>query len=222
MVGVSEIQRPRAGSRGTKRTAPTQAQRVAHSREKLLRAATELFAVQGFGATTAGEIAERAGFVRSMVNTRFGSKDGLLATMLDNFWIDELLAETPKAANGLDAVLRVVARLEAFINEQPTRLRAFLVVSFEAAGPSAIPLQRVSEPLFELQQALANAIRAGKADGSIRQETDADFAAERVVDVGLGMAYRWLIDPQQYNFSQRVRAWRTELARTLGPDPREQ
>lgn len=191
---------------------PTQAERAANSRGELLRAAMELFAVQGFEATTAGQIAERAGFVRSMVNTRFGSKDGLLRVLLDDNWITELLAAVPSATHGLDAVLGVLARLHKFIVDEPTRLRAFLVVSFEAAGPSSIPLERVTAPLFDLQRAISDAIRAGVDDGSIRADVDPEYSAERILDTGLGMAYRWLIDAANYDFGGRVLAWRQELA----------
>lgn len=131
---------------------------------------------------------------------------------------DENLLEVPLAANGFDAVLRIIGRVHTFITEQPTRLRAFLVVSFEAAGPSSIPLQRIADPLIELQDAISAAIQVGQADGSIRRGTDPDFTAERILDVGLGMAHRWLIDPENYDFAERVRLWRDDLAQTVGGD----
>ena len=52
------------------------------ARRRLLDAAEELFAAQGFAATTTREIAERAGTSRGMVFYHFPSKEALLETLL--------------------------------------------------------------------------------------------------------------------------------------------
>lgn len=52
------------------------------SREKILEAARQLFAVQGFSETSVEEIAERAGVAKGTIYTHFASKDELLLTIL--------------------------------------------------------------------------------------------------------------------------------------------
>jgi AcrR family transcriptional regulator len=50
----------------------TQSERVDESTSRLLEAAAELIADQGYHNTTAGQIAQRAGFSRELVRVRFG------------------------------------------------------------------------------------------------------------------------------------------------------
>src|ERR1700745_982557 len=59
----------------------TQQERSAESARRLLDAAIELIAEKGFERTTVAEIGERAGYSRSMVRARYGSKEALLESI---------------------------------------------------------------------------------------------------------------------------------------------
>jgi len=196
--------------------ARSQVARAAESRERLMQAAVELFAENGYEATSAGAIADRAGYARSMVNARYGSKDGLLAAMLKEQWVTQLLTGIAGADDGLGGLLSVLDRLGSFIIDQPVQLRAFLVVSFEAVGSSTIPKQQVTALLSLLDAAIAGALRAGVDDGSVRFGIDPGYEAARIIDTGLGMAYRWVVDPQGYDFAAHVGVWRQNMRTTIG------
>ncbi|MFI9408657.1 TetR/AcrR family transcriptional regulator [Nocardia gamkensis] len=193
-----------------------QADRVAESRERLMEAAISLFAERGYEATSTGAIADRAGYVRSMVNTRYGGKEGLLVAMLQDEWVTRLLFDVSDAPDGLHGALGVIDRLRVFAVEQPARLRAFLLVSFEATGASSIPKDRVSGLLAALDRTIADALRAGVEDGSVDSGTDPDFEAACIVDAGLGMAYRWVVDAQRYDLAGHLGTWREALFARLG------
>ena len=60
----------------------TQAERTAESTRKLLDAAADLFATQGYDRTTFAQIAARAGYSSGLVAQRFGSKSNLLDTLV--------------------------------------------------------------------------------------------------------------------------------------------
>ncbi|MFE6922052.1 TetR/AcrR family transcriptional regulator [Nocardia sp. NPDC057663] len=192
----------------------TQAERVAESTERIMAAAIELIAEQGYEATTMGAIADRAGFARSMVNSRFGSKAGLLDALFEEHWINELVTAVDAAEDGLSAVLSMIERLREFVRTEPVRLRAFLVVSFEAVGPSSIPAAQVTGPLSTLDRAMSAALRRGMEDHTVTTLDDPDFHAARLIDIGVGMAYRWAIDPDGYPFANRLVTWKDECART--------
>jgi AcrR family transcriptional regulator len=68
-------------------SAPRPARRrdVEASREAVLDAAEELFAGNGFHATSVQQIADRAGISRGMPNYLFGSKEQLYRAVLDRF-----------------------------------------------------------------------------------------------------------------------------------------
>jgi hypothetical protein len=70
----------------------TQRERTAESTRRLLDAAIELIAEKGFERTTAMEIGERAGYSRSMVRARYGSKEALLESVLRNDYEPLMLA----------------------------------------------------------------------------------------------------------------------------------
>lgn len=69
-------------STGTDRTAPAGRVPRGTGRQRLLDAAEELFARQGFAATTTRELAERAGTSTGVVFYHFPSKEALLASLL--------------------------------------------------------------------------------------------------------------------------------------------
>jgi AcrR family transcriptional regulator len=66
-----------------RRQVRTQAERKADSARDLIRAAMELIAEQGWERSSNAEIARRAGYSSTMVNARYGSREGLLAALLE-------------------------------------------------------------------------------------------------------------------------------------------
>ncbi|HKC50872.1 MAG TPA: helix-turn-helix domain-containing protein, partial [Myxococcota bacterium] len=64
---------------------PRQAERRTLSARRLLDAATQLIAEQGFSRTTLAQIGEKAGYSRGLVNERFGSKSELVRVLAGEF-----------------------------------------------------------------------------------------------------------------------------------------
>jgi AcrR family transcriptional regulator len=78
---VAEAHRTRTPRRSRGRR--TQAERTAATRERILAAVVESIAEQGFGRTTAAEIARRAGVTWGAVQHHFGAKEGILEAVLE-------------------------------------------------------------------------------------------------------------------------------------------
>ena len=83
---------------------------VAQTRTRLLDAAEEVFAEQGFGATTLERIAERAGYTRGAVYANFASKDDLFLAVLDR-WLDEDISRGGRINEESPSVGDALARL---------------------------------------------------------------------------------------------------------------
>ena len=90
------------------------------SRERLLAAATELFAEHGFEKATVAAVARRAHTSQSQLLKHFGDKNGLLAAVLRggwqqlNFAIRLAIARIPSAADQLSLILdMLLSYLEA-------------------------------------------------------------------------------------------------------------
>lgn len=83
------------------------AQTSAENRARIVRAATDLLAEQGLGATTVHAVAERAGISHTSVGWHFSSKDGLLCAVTEAAF-EAVLARF--AALAQDGEPRTVAR----------------------------------------------------------------------------------------------------------------
>ncbi len=93
----------------------TQADRRADTRERLLSAAAELFASQGYDAVSVDEVAAAADRSSGAVYAHFGSKQGLLRALLDS-WKDTTatvvqaeFAISPDASSRMEALWRNVS-----------------------------------------------------------------------------------------------------------------
>jgi AcrR family transcriptional regulator len=93
----------------------TQADRRADTRERLLRAAAELFASQGYDAVSVDEVAAAADRSSGAVYAHFGSKHGLLRALLDSWKettatvVQAEFAVAPDPASRMAAIWRNVS-----------------------------------------------------------------------------------------------------------------
>src|SRR5260370_33295332 len=65
-------------------------ERRARTREQLLEAAASVYADRGLEGATLDDVAEKAGFTKGAVYDHFGSKDNLLAALLDEYLAAEI------------------------------------------------------------------------------------------------------------------------------------
>jgi AcrR family transcriptional regulator len=91
-------------------------EKVTSSRERILQAAKQLFARNGYENTSTVAIARDAGTSESQLMKHFGSKQGLLSAILDRGWasIMDRVRGLPAATRGPD---RVFAMLQAIAIE---------------------------------------------------------------------------------------------------------
>lgn len=118
----------------------------AGARERLLEAAGQVFAEQGFEAATGKEIAERAGVNAAGVNYHFGSLEGLYAAVLaaarDRLVASESFAEVASLPDAprkkLKALIRLVVRGAIKPGKSGWALR---VLGREVTAPSPVGLK---------------------------------------------------------------------------------
>lgn len=181
----------------------------------LFRAAADLIAEVGFDAATAAEIGRRAGFSRSMVRARFGSKQQLLEAILTETYESLLLAAVPDSASGLERVLARIGATAALLEESPALVRIIFTIEFQAAGNDSALTEQVAHWVTSLRDDIRAAITAGLADGSVRAGTDADSASHGIVAEGIGTAFIWLVNPSD-DMDLRVTQWRERTLSLLG------
>lgn len=156
----------------------TQAQRRATTRQRVLDAATALVAAQGTRAVSLAAVGEAAGYSRGIVNHHFGTKVGLLEALIEHVAQFDAPSDAP---TGLERLLQFVRAYLGGMRERTPRSEAFLQLWAESAGtePSLAPLFAERDAWF--QGVLAQHIRDGVADGSIRGDVHPDNAALAII-----------------------------------------
>lgn len=137
------------------------------TRQKLLRAALELFTGEGFLASTTPVIAERAGVAEGTIYRHFSSKEHLL---------NEVFRGTQRWATGVVKELDGDRSLKA--PERLSRIARRFVETAERDPAGARMLLRQRDAKFldppsrdaakEFRDALQQVVAAGKADGVVR------------------------------------------------------
>lgn len=170
----------------------------AGTRRRLIDAASELFAEQGYAGTSILHIAERSGISRGSVAWHFGSKDGLLwAVVEDAFaqWETRVLVPDIGDAIGIAAVRAALSAHRRFLEGDTTRLRLFYVLLFEAIGPRDDLRIRFAQLHIHLRDLCEHWIAAGQEVGEIRADVDPRAIVTVLIGALGGIAYQALVDP---------------------------
>jgi AcrR family transcriptional regulator len=167
------------------------------SRERLERAAADLFAQRGYRDASVQAIGEAAGISRGSIFWHFGSKEGLLFAVVDRVFREwetgGLLVDVGDAV-GLEAVERALASHRRFLEEQRTALGLFYVLMFESLGPRPELRERFAALHEHLRDATEGFIVAGQERGEVRADVDARAVVTILIGALGGLAYQALLD----------------------------
>ena len=138
------------------------------TRQRLLRAALDLFTTIGFRATTTPAIATRADVAEGTIYRHFDSKEQLLNEVYRGAqrWATGLLREIEeqeKGARAPERMQRVARRFFESADRDPSALRMLLYPLTEKALD-----ERSRETAREFRDALQQMIASGKSDGVVR------------------------------------------------------
>ena len=203
---------PTAPSRKPRRT---QRERTAESTQRLTDAAVELIAEKGFNNTTTAEIGERAGYSRSMVQFRYGTKEALLESLLRDEYEMRLMSAPDPELTGLEQVLAQVELLRDQVDARPALMRGFFVLCYEALGPLRNLRAWLADWLGRYQAATEGAIRRGIEDGTIRSDADPAREAGGMIADCIGQTFRWIATPDVVSFHDEMDAVRDRVEARL-------
>lgn len=181
----------------------TQAERVAESGQRLMVAAIELFADNGFERTSAAQIADHAGYSHGMINARFGSKEALVEQLMHTEYERRMLPQIDPES-GIDGLIDWIDAIQDEIRTAPSHMRAFYTLVFEAVGP--IPSLRpwVEEWLARCVRTASACLNAANQAGQLRADVDIDGEAELFVYSGVGLRYRYTYDNKLSEFNRSL------------------
>ena len=175
----------------------TQSERREESEQRLLKAAAEIIATEGFAAASFERIGRAAGYSRGLASQKFGSKDGLVEAVI-NFVMERIDAETDRAiGRTTDPVEQVLAYIETVLTaiERDHVARSYFVM-MAAAIANRLPIQKAFLAQHNnVRVRVSSIIERGIAEHTISPKINADGAAISVGSMMLGIASQLLLDP---------------------------
>ena len=147
------------------------------ARNRLLTSGASLMAEKGFEGVSVREVCADAGTTINMVHHYFGSKQGLLDAIVDQFSTGvfampmRLLDKEPRSQEEFLSIIELMfeTTLDAYIEHRSV----MLVVVREQASPEALPV---------FIEALATFLDRAKEQGFVRGQVDTEMVAGFVLD----------------------------------------
>lgn len=174
----------------------TQAQRRATTERRVLDAAINLIARHGSHGVSLAQVGEAAGYSRGIVTHNFGSREKLLDAVIR----DAQRFDVPDdAENGLEWLAATVRAYLVHIAKRAPVAKAFLQMWGEAIAGDPVLKPRFVKLDAEFRELLAQRVREGMQDRSIRSDVDPAAAAVFLVAVLRGTGMQLIATPSLRN-----------------------
>jgi AcrR family transcriptional regulator len=150
------------------------------------------------GSNSSHRIGARAGYSRGLATRHFGSKQGLIEALIARIQErrDGALDDGDrKSPDGLDGVLAFVDTYLDHVGSDGELRASFITLAATVAEISELR-QLFAEAHKGVEQRLEALILAGKAQGSVRSDIDADAAALMIGSLLFGLSVQLLLDPE--------------------------
>ena len=164
-------------------------------REQIIDAATAVFAEYGYAGGSVRTIADRVGVSPASLLQHFGSKEGLLMAVLED-WDRHTVAARLTDVTGLDYFRRLPEVMAAHLANRGL-LELFSTIAAEASSPShparKFIQRRYTDNIATLARQLQQAVDAGDVAPLSPGEIDIEVRLITAVLDGIGL--QWLLDP---------------------------
>src|SRR3954470_4322003 len=164
-------------------------------REQIVAGAISVFGEYGFAGGSIRTIANRVGVSHATLLQHFGSKEGLLTTVLQE-WDRQTVEARLAGAVGLDYFRRLPEVMTAHLANRGL-LELFTTIAAEASSPThpahAFIQRRYTDNLATLATHLQQAVDTG--DVAPLPPTEIDIEVRLVTAVLDGIGLQWLLDP---------------------------
>jgi TetR/AcrR family acrAB operon transcriptional repressor len=167
----------------------------AESQRRLCEAAIGLFAERGYRETSLQDIGEAAGISRGSVAWHFGSKAGLLETIVAQT-IDGMLATLDAVADEDSTPLREWLALYGQLIERDPAARLFPMLLLESIGPRAEIRDAYVSFHQRVRAWIDRRFTVAQARGEIRADIDASALATTLWAALVGAHLQWRLDDE--------------------------
>lgn len=189
----------RAASSARRVSFVRQAAASSEKRDHILKAATKVFAQNGFFQSQVADVARVAGIAAGTVYLYFKGKDDLLVSIFERSMKD-VLAEGRAAIDGVDDPIERLRRIARLHLERLGRDKDLAVVFQVELRQSVKFMERFSETFLQDYFTL---IRQAVADGQQRGSFRKDLSATTATKIFFGaldeMATNWVLSRRKYD-----------------------
>ena len=183
----------------------TQEERKAESRRKIIQAARELFARQGYMRTTLNQVGAAAGYTGGLVSHRFGSKEDLLKAVVahisSRFLVDQL-----KPSIETDSAQQAIRNyIEIYLKELTKRehhMRALYVIMGEAIGAVPEICDEIALLNRRARKILEDLVKQGINAGEFNSDNDPKAASILILGMLRGITMQALVDRKSINLHE--------------------
>jgi AcrR family transcriptional regulator len=178
-------------------------------RERILRAATELFAARGFRGASLEAVAQAVGITRQGVLHHFPSKVHLLLGVLALRDRDDAERLTGQFSNVVDGLLGAVRHNQG----APDLVRLYTVLSAESVDPEHPGHEHFRERYRTLRAVLGEAVAEAQAAGELSDRIAPERLALLLGAVMDGLQLQFLLEPDAVDMVEPL----ADLLAALGP-----
>jgi AcrR family transcriptional regulator len=187
-------------------------------REQIVDAASAVFAEFGYVGGSVRTIADRVGVSPATLLQHFGSKEGLLMAVLEE-WDRRVIEASLTGVNGLAYFRRLPEVMESHLDNRGL-LELFSTIAAEASSPTHPAREFIQHRYADNLATLAAHLREAAAAGDIGplSETEIDQEVRLLTAVLDGIGLQWLLDPSTdlvasvtTYVTQSITRWRSGL-----------
>ncbi len=175
------------------------------TRERILRAATELFRIHGFHNTSLSDILRKAKTTKGGFYFHFKSKQELGFAVLDlakNFWHENVIAVIAKQPDVRSRIRRMVEIMTQMHSGEIFHGCALLaVLTAEMMETESEFVARLINIITEWRDSIVEILEQGKAEGIFRIGVDSNAIALILIGCCQGATMMGHLDPERVDYS---------------------
>jgi AcrR family transcriptional regulator len=195
-----------ANQGGPNRRPDRRERRRTETRERIFRAALELFAQRGYLETTVEDITEAADVGKGTFFNYFPTKEHVLAQYGEER-VEQVGRALERAESGDESVLSVLKELATNLagqsSESPELLRSVFAAHLSCAPVRAELQQRIQRA----RELMAEILALGQQRGEIRRDIPASDLGQLIRLIFMGVTVAWAVNPESSLRGTAGRVW---------------
>lgn len=202
------------------------------TKKEILQVSLQLFAENGYSKTTISQIAERAHTYRSSVDWHFGSKEGLLVAVIENFLDEEIpnsiqeiyqeyLAEHPEAETSELITSFYFVLIKRLLARHFTALMTLFRITFEEIPHNPTLNEKILAFWTRVADNIAEIIRLSQDSDKISKQLNPAWTSRGILALAQGLFMQWYLERDRLNVEASVSTLVSGVMRLLLLDPEE-